>query len=207
VLAGHSLGAMSVVAWADEHDVSGRSSAIALINTGLGNLAAENVLVPVPGIARALNAVIPASGFLGARAPLPHFSTPLSHAATRYIAFGPTASAAQVAFFERMLLTCPPEVRGRVGLTLSELDLIDVLPKLDVPTLVIAGERDRLTPPSHARRIAELLPNLHKLLILPGTGHMAPLERAPDVSAALIELARTAAPEPTAADPTTSATV
>ena len=43
---------------------------------------------------------------------------------------------------------------------MSEMDLHHALARLTVPTLVIAGENDRLTPPSHARRIAEMLPAL-----------------------------------------------
>ena len=43
--------------------------------------------------------------------------------------------------------------------------------------------------PSHARRIAEELPQLRRLTILPDTGHMTPLERPKEVTAALVELA------------------
>ena len=60
-----------------------------------------------PGIAKTLNRAISVHGFLGNRAPLPRFSTPLSYAAVRYIAFGRDASPAQVAFFERMLRHLP----------------------------------------------------------------------------------------------------
>jgi len=64
---------------------------------------------------------------------------------------------------------------------------------LTVPTIVIAGELDRLTPPSHSRRIADALPQLERLIVLPNTGHMAPLERPTDVGDALAELAAVAA--------------
>ncbi len=58
-----------------------------------------------------------------------------------------------------------------------------------MPTTVIAGEEDRLTPPGHARRIAEMLPALEHLIVLPETGHMAPLERHDAVTDAIVELA------------------
>jgi pimeloyl-ACP methyl ester carboxylesterase len=193
VLAGHSLGAMSIAAWAAKHDVERRVKAAALMNTGVGDLIAEHLLVPVPGIANAINRIVARRGFLGNRAPLPRFSTPLSYAAVRYIAFGTGASPAQVAFYERMLVTCPPEVRAHVGIALSEMDLHHAVPRLTVPTIVIAGADDRLTPPSHARRIAEALPQLRRLTVLEGTGHMAPLERPEVVAGALVELAATAA--------------
>ena len=189
VVAGHSLGAMSIASWAEGHDVEARANAAALLNTGVGDLVAEHLILPLPGIAQALNSVIARHGFLGSRAPLPRFSTPLSYAAIRYIAFGPDASPAQVAFFERMLITCPPHVRADIGIAMSDMDLHDALPRLTVPTIVIAGARDKLTPPSHARRIAEMLPNLRRLTVLDNTGHMTPLERPDVVIDALAELA------------------
>jgi pimeloyl-ACP methyl ester carboxylesterase len=190
VVAGHSLGAMAIAAWAEHHDVPRRVGAAALINTGVGDLIAEQLLVPVPGFAQALNRAVAVRGFLGSRAPLPRFSTPLTAAAIRYIAFGPAATPAQVAFFERMLIACPPDVRANVGMALSELELSDALPRLTVPTTVIAGESDRLTPSAQARRIAEMLPALDELIVLEDTGHMAPLERPDAVTRALISLAR-----------------
>jgi pimeloyl-ACP methyl ester carboxylesterase len=189
VVAGHSLGAMSIASWAEKHDVERHVKAAALLNTGVGDLIAEHLILPLPGIAQAVNRVIARHGFLGSRAPLPRFSTPLSYAAIRYIAFGPDASPAQVAFFERMLVTCPPQVRADIGIAMSEMDLHDALPRLTVPTLVIAGAEDRLTPPSHARRIAEMLPKLRRLTVLENTGHMTPLERPEVVIDALAELA------------------
>jgi pimeloyl-ACP methyl ester carboxylesterase len=189
VVAGHSLGAMSIASWAEQHDVERRVKAAALLNTGVGNLIAEHLILPLPGIAQALNRTIARHGFLGSRAPLPRFSTPLSYAAIRYIAFGPDASPAQVAFFERMLVTCPPRVRADVGIAMSEMDLHEALPRLTVPTIVIAGAEDKLTPPSHARRIAEMLPQLRRLKVLENTGHMTPLERPEVVINALAELA------------------
>jgi pimeloyl-ACP methyl ester carboxylesterase len=189
VVAGHSLGAMSVVSWAEQYDVPQRVRAAVLLNTGVENLISDNLLLPLPGIANALNRTVALHGFLGSQAPLPRFSTPLSSAAIRYIAFGPHASPAQVAFFERMLVTCPPDVRARVGIAMSDLDLQGALPRLTVPTMVIAGADDRLTPPSHARRIAEMLPDLRRLIVLQDTGHMTPLERPEVVIDALRELA------------------
>jgi pimeloyl-ACP methyl ester carboxylesterase len=188
VVAGHSLGAMSIASWAEKHDVERHVKAAALLNTGVGDLIAEHLLVPLPGIAQAVNRVLARRGFLGSRAPLPRFSTPLSYAAIRYIAFGPDASPAQVAFFERMLVTCPPQVRADIGIAMSEMDLHDALPRLTVPTIVIAGAKDKLTPPSHARRIAEMLPQLRRLTVLENAGHMTPLERPDVVIDALAEL-------------------
>jgi pimeloyl-ACP methyl ester carboxylesterase len=189
IVVGHSLGAMSIAAWAEHHDVERRVCAVALLNTGVGDLIAESLLIPVPWIAQLLNRTLPPSTLLSSRAPVPRFSTPVSHASIRYIAFGPTASPALVAFYERLLIACPPDVRADVGIALSELELHHALPRLTVPAIVLAGANDRLTPPSHAERIAGELPQLRRLIVLPETGHMSPLERPHEVSDAVAELA------------------
>jgi pimeloyl-ACP methyl ester carboxylesterase len=191
MVVGHSLGGMAISAWAKDHDVERRAGAAALINTGAGDLIAEQLLVPVPAVAQALNHTVAVNGFLGSRAPLPRFSTPLMASAIRYIAFGPGASPAQVAFYERMLIASPPDARAQTGIALSEVELYGALPRLTVPTIVIAGEKDRLTPPWHAQRIAEMLPQLEGLTVLPSTGHMGPLERHGEVTELLAQLAAT----------------
>ena len=188
VVVGHSLGAMSIVAWADDHDVTRHVGAAVLLNTGVGDLIAEQLLFPLPQIAQALNRTVATRGFLGNKAPLPRFSTPLSSAVIRYVAFGPEASPAQVAYYERMLVTSPADARAKTGIAMSDMELHHALPRLTVPTIVIAGWQDRLTPPSHARRIAGQLPQLRRLTVLPDTGHMAPLERPDAVIAAVLEL-------------------
>jgi len=188
VVVGHSLGAMSIVSWAEDHDVTRHVGAAVLLNTGVGDLIAEQLLFPLPQIAQALNRTVATRGFLGNKAPLPRFSTPLSSAVIQYVAFGPEASPAQVAFYERMLITCPADARAKTGIAMSAMELHHALPRLTVPTIVIAGAEDRLTPPSHARRIAGQLPQLRRLTILPDTGHMTPLERPDAVIAAVVEL-------------------
>jgi pimeloyl-ACP methyl ester carboxylesterase len=94
-----------------------------------------------------------------------------------------------VAFAEEMTRACRPRVRAGCGASLSALDLYHAIEHLTVPTLVIAGEKDRLTPPPHARKLAESLPGEVELLEVPGVGHLAPLEDPDAVSRALRALA------------------
>lgn len=183
---GHSLGAMAIAAWAEHHDPPARARAAALVNTGLGDLTAGHLLFGE--LARWLNHPRASRAFLGSRAPLPPFSTPLQAAVIRYTAFGPTASRGDVAFYERMLMDCAPGVRAACGVALSDMDLWHAVAELTVPTLVVAGELDRLTPPAHARRIAQALPHPAGLIELPDTGHMSPLERPAQLSDALERL-------------------
>jgi pimeloyl-ACP methyl ester carboxylesterase len=52
------------------------------------------------------------------------------------------------------------------------------------PVLVMCGEDDQLTPPRHAREIAELVPHA-RLMMVPRCGHMLTMEQPELVNAAL----------------------
>ena len=64
------------------------------------------------------------------------------------------------------------------GAMAARPDSFDVLFGADVPALVVVGEEDPLTPPDAARAMADALPD-SSLVVIPGTGHLTPLE-APD---------------------------
>ena len=185
-VAGHSLGAMSVAAWAADNDVSARIGAAAMINTGLSNLIGGALVLGDLGVRLAPQWV--SRALLGSGRALLPVSSPLSLAAARHIAFGPDASTGTIAFYERMLMTTDAGVRGAVGITLSDLDVLQAAARITVPTLVIAGDVDRLTPPAHAERIAQALPAPAGLTVLKRTGHMSPLERPDEVAGALRHL-------------------
>lgn len=69
-------------------------------------------------------------------------------------------------------------VGGQLGMAARSSSL-DLLPSINVPVLVVVGERDVLTPPDDARQAAELLPS-GRLLVIPDVGHMSNME-APDI--------------------------
>ena len=189
LIAGHSLGAMTIVAWAGRHpqEVEARAAAAALLNTGLGDLIDQSLILKLPAGMRRTKAV--AGGiFLSASAPLPPAS-PLSLRAVQYVALSPSASPAQVAFCQQMVNDCRREVRAGFGRTMSRLDLLDALDHLTVPTLLLGGGRDRLTPPPHVERMAAALPELAERVELPSSGHMSPIEQPDAVNAALERLA------------------
>ncbi|HMR77123.1 MAG TPA: alpha/beta hydrolase, partial [Polyangiaceae bacterium] len=52
----------------------------------------------------------------------------------------------------------------------------DLLPDIDVPVLVIAGDRDSFTPPELSAKMADILPQ-GELVMLAGGTHVAPLEQ------------------------------
>lgn len=59
-----------------------------------------------------------------------------------------------------------------------------LLAKIDVPTVVIVGRQDQATPLARAREMATDIANA-RLVIIEECGHMAPLEKPAEVSAAL----------------------
>ena len=52
----------------------------------------------------------------------------------------------------------------------------DLLPTIDVPTLVVAGARDGFTPPERSHAMAKAIPG-SELLEIPDASHTAPIER------------------------------
>ena len=60
------------------------------------------------------------------------------------------------------------------------------LASIAVPTLVVCGEADVITPPELAREIADGIPNA-KLVIIEGAAHLPPLEQPDAVNRALAD--------------------
>jgi pimeloyl-ACP methyl ester carboxylesterase len=71
------------------------------------------------------------------------------------------------------------------------MDLRHAIEHVAVPSLVIVGDLDRLTPPASAKRLADSLPQ-GRLLVLEGAGHMAPMERYTQFNRELERLAEQA---------------
>jgi len=75
---------------------------------------------------------------------------------------------------------------------MQEMDVVDGLATCPVPTLVIAGEEDWVTPLDMEasgcgmRRTAELMPNA-RLLVFEGTGHVTILERTEEHARAIVD--------------------
>ena len=99
------------------------------------------------------------------------------------------------------LLAADPAGYAACCAALSRYDLRTELPRITVPTLVIAGRDDPATPPAHARELADGIPGA-SLLELAGTAHLAPVEAPQLVAAALLQHLGAA---PTAAAPASAA--
>jgi pimeloyl-ACP methyl ester carboxylesterase len=59
-----------------------------------------------------------------------------------------------------------------------------LLPSVEIPTLVLVGAEDKLTPPELAREMAEMV-EWASLVIVPDCGHLSSLEQPDAVTDAL----------------------
>jgi 3-oxoadipate enol-lactonase len=66
----------------------------------------------------------------------------------------------------------------------ARMDMTESLQKIAVPTLIIVGEEDKVTPVSDAEFMHSRIPN-SKLAIVHGAGHLSNLENPPEFNAAL----------------------
>lgn len=184
VVGGHSMGGMTVLALAADHPglVVERVAGAVLCNTAASRLVAASLWST--GIA-ALGAV---EERIGLRARLTRkASAPdndLTFLLTRALSLNPEADPAHVAFVEELVTQAPNDVKGALASTLATLDLDEALAHLDVPTLVLAAERDRLTPVAQSRALADALEDA-ELRVIAGVGHHAPIEADAEVTDAL----------------------
>jgi pimeloyl-ACP methyl ester carboxylesterase len=192
VLAGHSMGGIAIMAAASRNDVIGRVSGALLASTGCADLIAEALVVPFGGFVPPLAAAVQ-HWMLTSAAPLEPFF-PLSRTVLSYLTLGPDASAEVAAVNAAVIQACDRQTRAAWGEVLSTVDVTEGVRRLDVPVHVLVGSADRLTPPAHARRIAELLPRCEGLTQLPRIGHMTPLEAPEEVAELIRKLAAGSAP-------------
>jgi pimeloyl-ACP methyl ester carboxylesterase len=73
--------------------------------------------------------------------------------------------------------------------TMNRADSRPRLEAIRVPTLVLVGDGDQLTPPERAGEMAQAIPDA-RLVTVPGSGHLSTLERPREVTQALIEWLR-----------------
>ncbi|MFD9371081.1 alpha/beta fold hydrolase [Streptomyces sp. NPDC060020] len=184
VVAGHSMGGMTIMAAAGRPEFAEHAAAALLCSTGSSRLVAEAQVLPVRA-GRARTRVTGA--VLGSRAPLGPV-TPVARKILKYATMGPGSAPDKVEACARIVHACPNGVRHAWSKVLAGLDLDAEVARLAVPTAVIGGTADRLTPIVHARGLAAALPNCVGLTELTGMGHMTPVEAPEAVTRAVREL-------------------
>jgi pimeloyl-ACP methyl ester carboxylesterase len=183
VVVAHSMGGIAALQFAEQfpEELGGRVAGLVLVgSTYLDTVRGMTAAVSAWGSAWAQRTLITgAFRFMGqdpTRAQqLRRRGSDLGYLGTRLFGFGPNPSPSQVAFIDQTLAGTDVEVWAKVFPSLVDFDLSESLEAVDVPALIVAGDKDRLTPPAAARYMADKIPGA-RLLILEDAGHCAFLE-------------------------------
>lgn len=87
--------------------------------------------------------------------------------------------------FAVMERTTPQGIAGALRGMAVRPDLRGELVKIKVPTLVMVGEEDVISPPAEAREMTDLLPSA-QLELIPKAGHLTPYENPQATNAAIL---------------------
>jgi pimeloyl-ACP methyl ester carboxylesterase len=93
--------------------------------------------------------------------------------------FSESAPAEAIAAFAASVRAVDPAGFRAMTRSSAEADLRDVLATVDVPTLILCGDRDVRAPLPVAQALHAAIPG-SELVVLPGTGHVSPVE-APEL--------------------------
>jgi pimeloyl-ACP methyl ester carboxylesterase len=174
-LAGHSMGGR--VAFQVVRQAPKRVKRLALFNTGADAKPAGEAGVQEEIKRRALLDVARAQGM---RALAMQWLPPMMMA-------GRTADKPLVDSIVAMLERKTPEIyEAQMLALLGRPDARPVLPTIACPTLLLTGREDTWSPPARHAEMAAAIPN-SRLVIVPNSGHMAPMEQPAAVADAMRE--------------------
>lgn len=183
ILVGHSMGAMAMLSFALQfpEEFGARVTGAVLVDTGASDLAREALGGFGARVASALRRV-------GDRySAKPELAERLQGRVRRYGAdltfliawasnFGPGASPSQVEHVARISAGTPVEVWVHTLRDLLEMDLREAMQHVKIPSLVVVGDRDLLTPKTSAQALRAALPDA-RAVVITGAGHISMLER------------------------------
>ena len=182
VLIGHSMGGMAIMRLAQSRpDLFGSQVlGVALFCTSAVDVVNHSPIRGIPGrtfhrIAEPLMAGlnrIPELVAQGRRA-----GSDLGYVVTRRLAFGPDVPPSYVDFASEMLAEIPLEVVADYYPAFDDLDEFRALEIVSsVPTVVVGGENDVITPIEHTARIIDLLPKADAIRV-ENCGHLGMIEK------------------------------
>ncbi len=195
VLAGHSIGGMTMTALPTiRPDLIGRLSGLAFVSSSSGRLNTVTLGFPEaagrvvrPQVARLLATRARTMSRRARRG-----SPRIERWAARRFFFGPDARPRDVGLCVDQLINCSADTFSGYYNDMMRHERTEGLPAFDgIPTTVLVGSRDLLTPPAHSRRLAAQIRGA-RFLVAPEAGHYLPLERARLVSDELISLTESA---------------
>jgi pimeloyl-ACP methyl ester carboxylesterase len=202
LVVGHSMGGMTVMAAARRPALREHAAAVLLADTGSHRLNEASTVVPMRAgrLRTRLTRQI-----LCSRLPLGP-ETAFTRRMLAYGIMGRGATPGMRVACARIIHACPRVVRYRWGDVLARLDVQDGLRALDLPTAVVVGTADKLTPLPGVRELAATLPRPLGLTELPGLGHMTPVEDPGTINALIRALTADHVPAATGPDGTGTAT-
>ena len=116
------------------------------------------------------------------------------------LGFGRNPAPSHVEATRQMILDTHSATRRDAIAALAGLDLSDRIGAIDLPTLIICGTADLVTPLAESRRMARRIPGA-RLEVVEGGGHMLMFERAELVDGLITRFAREVAQPSSAGDP------
>jgi pimeloyl-ACP methyl ester carboxylesterase len=182
IMIGHSMGGMTIMRLAQTRPelFGSQILGVALFSTSAGELLDHSPIRGIPGrtfhrvaepVMAGLNR-IPELVAQGRRA-----GSDLGYVVTRRLAFGPEVPTSYVDFASEMLAQIPLEVVADYYPAFAELDEFRALEILStVPTVVVGGENDVITPIEHTARIIDLLP-MAEAIRVENCGHLGMIEK------------------------------
>lgn len=182
IMIGHSMGGMTIMRLAQTRPelFGSQILGVALFSTSAGELLDHSPIRGIPGrtfhrvaepVMAGLNR-IPELVAQGRRA-----GSDLGYVVTRRLAFGPEVPTSYVDFASEMLAQIPLEVVADYYPAFAELDEFRALEILStVPTVVVGGENDVITPIEHTARIIDLLPKAEAIRV-ENCGHLGMIEK------------------------------
>ncbi|WP_019853263.1 alpha/beta fold hydrolase [Actinopolyspora mortivallis] len=193
VLAGHSMGGMTIMALAERHPrlMAERVHGVALVATSSGDLVAPDLGLP-KSVASVFNAGERALRSALARSTRRRVGSRSAwmRPGLRWLLFGSGADRADVAASAEWVARCHPASFAGFRESLAAHERAHVLAEFPrVPTVVLVGLSDRLCPFPHARVMSERLPHAD-LFVYAGAGHMLPLERDDEVTGRIADVTR-----------------
>jgi pimeloyl-ACP methyl ester carboxylesterase len=184
VVIGHSMGAMAIIAMAEQRpELFGpRVAGVVLIGAS-SSAPFRGAMGPVAELLRARLGTFATAARrvdLLRRAVLAG-PADVGGVFARMTQFGPEAQPHLVDHIVGLAGRARAEVWTDGLAELMEMDLRHALPRVRVPTIVIVGQHDRVTPPATAVELVGGLPDA-TLVVVEHAGHMAMLERPAEVN-------------------------
>jgi non-heme chloroperoxidase len=171
VLAGHSMGGMTIMALATYRPdvLVARARAIVLVATAAADLGT--------GAAGAERLV---TGLMGSPAVALALHSPAGNRFIRGV-FGTDPVRSHMDLTRTLFAGTVPQVRAGFFAAMNTMNLLEGIATIGIPTTVMIGSLDRLTAPARSDQMVAAIPGA-RLVTLPGRGHMLPLEDADAVT-------------------------